>query len=64
MIEVLVTKSILSASISSDVFRFYENMTELIEIESGLVENESINIALQMKNLKTLFTGSIYNKLN
>ena len=23
-------------------------MTELIEIESGLVENESINIALQM----------------
>ena len=48
LIEVLVTKSILSASISSDVFRFYENMTELIEIESGLVENESINIALQM----------------
>ena len=48
LIEVLVTKSILSASISSDVFRFYENMTELIEIESGLVENEPINIALQM----------------
>ena len=48
LLEVLVTKSILSASISSDVFRFYANNTELVEIESGIVENESINIALQM----------------
>ena len=48
LIEVLVTKSILSASVSSDVFRFYANNTELVEIESGIVENESINIALQM----------------
>jgi hypothetical protein len=30
------------------VFRFYANNTELVEIESGIVENESINIALQM----------------
>ena len=48
LLEVLVTKSITSASISSDVFRFYANNTELVEIESGIVENESINIALQM----------------
>ena len=48
LIEVLVTKTILSASVSSDVFRFYANNTELVEIESGIVENESINIALQM----------------
>ena len=48
LIEVLVTKSILSAAVSSDVFRFYANNTELVEIESGIVENESINIALQM----------------
>jgi len=48
LIEVLVTKTILSASISSDVFKFYTNNTELVEIESGIVENESINIALQM----------------
>lgn len=48
LIEVLVTKSILSASVQSDVFRFYNNATELVEIESGIVENESINIALQM----------------
>ena len=48
LLEVLVTKSVLSASISQDVFRFYNNSTELVEIESGIVENESINIALQM----------------
>ena len=48
LLEVLVTKTILSASVSSDVFRFYANNTELVEIESGIVENESINIALQM----------------
>ena len=30
------------------MFRFYANNTELVEIESGIVENESINIALQM----------------
>ena len=47
LIEVLVTKSVLSASISQDVFRFYNNNTELVEIESGIVENESVNIALQ-----------------
>ena len=48
LIEVLVTKSILSAAISTDLFKFYTNNTELVEIESGIVENESINIALQM----------------
>jgi curli production assembly/transport component CsgG len=44
LLEVLVTKTVLSASISSDVFRFYANNTELVEIENGIVENESINI--------------------
>ena len=48
LFEVLVTKSILSASVSNDIFRFYANNTELVEIESGIVENESVNIALQM----------------
>ncbi len=47
LLEVLVTKSVLSASISQDVFKFYSNNTELVEIESGIVENESVNIALQ-----------------
>ena len=47
LIEVLSTKSVLSAAVSQDVFRFYSNNTELVEIESGIVENESVNIALQ-----------------
>ena len=47
LLEVLVTKTILSASIDQDVFRFITDSTELVEIENGLVRNESINIALQ-----------------
>ena len=42
-----MTKTILSASISQDVFRFITNGTELVEIEGGLVRNESVNLALQ-----------------
>ena len=47
LLEVLVTKTILSASLDNDVFRFVANQTELVEIENGLVRNESIDIALQ-----------------
>ena len=47
LMEVLVTKTILSASLDTDVFRFVSDSTELVEIEAGLVRNESINIALQ-----------------
>jgi len=43
----LVSKSILSTSISQDVFRFIEAGTELVEIEGGVAENESVAIALQ-----------------
>lgn len=45
--EVLTTKSILSVALSQDAFRFVSNDTELVEIENGMVENESVNIALQ-----------------
>ncbi len=47
LLEVLVTKTILSASLDQDVFRFISDQTELVEIENGLVRNESIDIALQ-----------------
>lgn len=47
LLEVLVTKTILSASLDNDVFRFINDQTELVEIENGLVRNESIDIALQ-----------------
>ena len=47
LIEVLTTKTILSVAISQDAFRFISDGTELVEIENGMVENESVNIALQ-----------------
>ena len=46
LIETSVSKSILSTSVSQDVFRFIEAGTELVEIEGGVAENESIAIAL------------------
>ena len=47
LVETSVSKSILSTSISQDVFRFIEAGTELVEIEGGVAENESVAIALQ-----------------
>ncbi len=47
LIEVLVSKTITSAGISQDIFRFVDNNTRLIEVEGGSVENESTSIALQ-----------------
>jgi len=59
LMETLVTKSILSTSISQDIFRFIEQQTELVEIEGGVAENESVSIALQ----KAIETG-VMNIIN
>tara|TARA_R100000742_G_C4269298_1_gene87781 strand:- start:676 stop:1452 length:777 start_codon:yes stop_codon:yes gene_type:complete len=47
LIEVLVSKSVLSVGVSQDLFRFISNGTKLVEIEGGANENESVSIALQ-----------------
>ena len=47
LIEKLVTKTVLSVSLTDDVFRFVEQGTELVEIESGVVRNESGGLALR-----------------
>lgn len=47
LIEVGSSKTILSKTISQDLFRFIELGTELIEIEGGFAENESVSLALQ-----------------
>ena len=47
LVEKLVTKTILSVSLTDDVFRFIEAGTELVEIESGVVRNESGGLALR-----------------
>jgi len=57
--ETLVSKSIISTSISQDIFRFIEESTELVEIEGGVAENESVSIALQ----KAIETG-VLNIIN
>jgi curli production assembly/transport component CsgG len=59
LMETLVSKSILSTSVSQDVFRFIEAGTELVEIEGGISENESVSIALQ----KAVETG-VLNIIN
>ena len=48
LIEVLVTKTIMSASLDNDVFRFVSDNTQLVELEGGTVKNEPMSIALQM----------------
>jgi len=47
LVEVLVSKSVISVGLSQDLFRFVSNGTELVEIEGGASENESSSIALQ-----------------
>jgi len=45
LLNVSTSKTIFSAGAGSDVFKFYEGGTELIEIESGLTENETVGYA-------------------
>jgi len=47
LIEVLVSKTVTSAGISQDIFRFIDEGQRLIEVEGGVAENESTSIALQ-----------------
>ena len=42
-----MTKRILSVGTSGDFFRFVEAGTQLVELESGITENESSAIALR-----------------
>ena len=47
LLNVSTSKTIFSAGAGSDVFKFYEAGTELIEIESGLTENETVGYAVK-----------------
>jgi len=47
LLDVLSSKTILSVGISQDIFRFIELGTQLVEVENGVVENESVSIATQ-----------------
>lgn len=47
LLDVISSKTILSTAYGGDVFRFVEQGTELIEVESGVARNESVSIATQ-----------------
>ena len=46
ILNTMVSKTVLSAGVSRDIFRFIEMGTELVEIELGNSRNESSTIAL------------------
>ena len=45
LLNVMVSKTVLSAGVSRDIFRFVEMDTELIEVETGYTENEATGYA-------------------
>ena len=47
LLNVTATKTVLSTGGGSDVFRFIEMGTELVEIESGYSENEAVGYAVR-----------------
>ena len=47
VLDVITSKTILSTNTRGDVFRFIETGTELVEIENGIAQNESVSIATQ-----------------
>lgn len=47
LLDVISSKTILSTGVGGDVFKFIEQGTELVEIESGMTQNESVSIATQ-----------------
>ena len=45
MINTMVSKTVLSAGVSRDLFRFIEMGTELVEVETGYSQNEAMGYA-------------------
>jgi len=56
MINCMVSKTVLSAGVSRDVFRFVEMGTELVEIETGYTENEAIGYATRSAIEEAVYT--------
>jgi curli production assembly/transport component CsgG len=52
----MVSKTILSAGVSRDVFRFVEMGTELVEVETGYTENEAVGYATRSAIEEAVYT--------
>jgi len=56
MINCMISKTVLSAGVSRDVFRFIEMGTELLEVETGYTENEAIGYATRAAIEEAVYT--------
>ena len=56
MINCMVSKTILSAGVSRDVFRFVELGTELVEVETGYTQNEAVGYATRSAIEEAVYT--------
>ena len=56
MINCMVSKTVLSAGVSRDIFRFIEMGTELVEVETGYSENEAMGYATRAAIEEAVYT--------
>jgi len=56
MINCMISKTVLSAGVSRDVFRFVEMGTELVEVETGYSENEAMGYATRAAIEEAVYT--------
>ena len=56
MVNCTVSKTVLSAGVSRDVFRFIEMGTELVELETGYTENDAVGYATRAAIEEAVYT--------
>ena len=56
VLNCMVSKTVLSAGVSRDVFRFIEMGTELVEVETGYTENEAMGYATRVAIEEAVYT--------
>jgi curli production assembly/transport component CsgG len=52
----MISKTVLSAGVSRDIFRFIEMGTELVEVETGYSENEAMGYATRVAIEEAVYT--------
>jgi len=56
MLNCMISKTVLSAGVSRDIFRFIEMGTELVEVETGYSENEAMGYATRVAIEEAVYT--------
>ena len=60
ILNVQTSKTPLSSGQAGDVFRFLDMDTKLLELESGMTQNESVTYAVRSDRLRPLVLELIY----